>query len=869
MDIRLYKYHAMIAVMLVVVVFNIVALYFLYLHSFEEKKEQLKEGVVNQAVLISELIKQDAVALTKEGLQKVLSQVDGAYLSYNDDEEREQYSVVVVDGGDLQVVAGAEKGMEVEEGGLLSTVMKHAVLEEQGTMMVEHNGMELLATYAYIPSIGVAVIAEVELAAIRRPYVWAAIIKFITVFFVLAPAVVYGFRKIDGLLDAVIEKEKHISLLLDSSDEAVYGIDKNGDCTFANLACAKMLLVNSPKKLLGKNMHTFMHHHYANGEQYPFEECRIYKALVEGVKSCASDEVFWRQDGSSFPVEYRSYPIESSGEIQGAVVMFNDLTEERQLQEELKSRNQLLAEAQNLAKVGSWELDITNNQLLWSDEVYRIFEINKKGFEVSYEAFIKAVHPDDRDKVKHAYAQSLENRMPYEIEHRLLMDDGRVKNVVERCETFYTNDSPVRSIGIMQDVTERKMIERKIKKYYEELELRIKERTVELEYAKNSAENASKYKSEFLGRMSHELRTPLNAIMGFSQILGMEEMDDVHKEFVGEIGRAGGHLLNLINEVLDLAKIETGNIDVNLKNICLCEIVETSLIMLGSLAGEKSAVIINEIGRDSKIAVLADSLRMKEVLNNLISNAIKYNEVGGRVTISASEVEGDFIRINVADTGPGLSEEQREMIFEPFNRLGAEYSDAEGTGIGLTIAKQLVETMGGRIGINSALGEGATFWVELPRGDYDEKKDSTAQVEGNSGEIDVDVDVDVGPYKVLYVEDNPSNLKLVKHLLRQRQGIEVFTSSDGKSGIEMAERYLPDLIILDIGLPDISGYEVLKRLKNSEATKHIPVYALTAEAMSGDAERGLEAGFQHYLTKPINLLEFNKTIASAMKAPAA
>ncbi len=375
-------------------------------------------------------------------------------------------------------------------------------------------------------------------------------------------------------------------------------------------------------------------------------------------------------------------------------------------------------------------------------------------------------------------------------------------------------------------------------------------RQQQLAEAKEAAERASQAKSEFLSSMSHELRTPMNAILGFAQILEYDdELGEEQHDSVYEIIKAGRHLLELINEVLDLAKIEAGSISLSLESVSLAELVDESLSLIAPVAQGKGIHISHD--DMGELQLRCDRTRFKQVLINLLSNAIKYNREGGSVQVELTTVGDEMVRITVADTGMGIPADNFDMLFQPFNRLSAEHSEIEGTGIGLSITRNLVEMMGGTIGVESERNVGSRFWVELPR----------ASLSPESA-VELDVRNDVGysaepqQHTLLYIEDNPSNLKLVSQILAKRQHIRLITAHEAEIGLELAAAHRPELILLDINMPRMDGYQTLAVLQSDQRLQEIPVVALTANALPRDSERALAAGFSDYLTKPLDVAVF-------------
>jgi signal transduction histidine kinase/AmiR/NasT family two-component response regulator len=372
------------------------------------------------------------------------------------------------------------------------------------------------------------------------------------------------------------------------------------------------------------------------------------------------------------------------------------------------------------------------------------------------------------------------------------------------------------------------------------------------------AEKANLAKSDFLSSMSHELRTPLSAVLGFAQLIESGDPAPTvgQKRCVDQILKAGWYLLDLINEILDLALIESGKLSLSLEPISLSDVMQECRTMIEPQA-QKHGISVTFPLMEIRCFVQADRTRVKQVLINLLSNAIKYNKVGGTVVVECIARGTERIRICVEDSGGGLTSEQLAQLFQPFNRLGQEGNVEEGTGIGLVVCKRLVELMGGVIGVESVVGKGSVFWIDL---------NLTAEPQAAAGAADVTdsvrVPVEAGAQirTLLYVEDNPANLMLVEDLIARRSDIRLLSARDGNRGIEIARASRPDAILMDINLPGISGITALKILALDPATAHIPVVALSANAMPRDIEKGLEAGFFRYLTKPIKVNEFMETL---------
>lgn len=383
----------------------------------------------------------------------------------------------------------------------------------------------------------------------------------------------------------------------------------------------------------------------------------------------------------------------------------------------------------------------------------------------------------------------------------------------------------------------------------------------ELQKAKLAAEEANRAKSDFLSSMSHELRTPLSAILGFAQLIdsGIPPPTSTQKRSLDQIQQGGWYLLELINEILDLALVESGRVSLSPEPMSLLSVIQECEPMIGPQAGKRSISLQFPLLADEYF-VKADRTRVKQILLNLLSNAIKYNRTGGVVTVTCEPRPVNHIRVSVQDTGEGVTPGQIEHLFEPFNRLGQESLSEQGTGIGLVVTKKLVELMGGSIGVQSMPGVGSTFWFELAL--TAERKISLAAALADPQHDGLQAR-QISQHRLLYVEDNPANLLLVEELIARRPDIALHSARDGDAGVAMARSLLPDVILMDINLPGISGVKALKILATDPLTRHIPIMALSANAIPRDMARGLEAGFYRYLTKPIKIQPFMAALDDA------
>lgn len=387
-----------------------------------------------------------------------------------------------------------------------------------------------------------------------------------------------------------------------------------------------------------------------------------------------------------------------------------------------------------------------------------------------------------------------------------------------------------------------------------------------LEVARQEAEAANRAKSEFLSSMSHELRTPLNAVLGFGQLLEDPDnpLNEGQKESMTHILNGGAHLLKLINEILDLAKIESGKVSLSIEVVSVRSIVDSCMVMANAL-GEKYGISVHgTLDRFSPLTVLADMTRSKQVLLNLLSNAVKYNREGGTVSLDVEAMGDGMIRFSVTDTGLGVPERDQDALFAPFSRLANGGSEIEGTGIGLTITKQLVEQMNGRIGVESKVGKGSTFWFELPIAD-----EPTAEAQGDESmplALAMATTTEQLPrtHDVLYIEDNPANVELMQMTLKRAPNLELSAVGSAELGLERVREKKPDLVLMDIDLPGMSGIEACARLKEDETTADIPVIAVCANAMPHNLAAAKDVGFVTYIAKPYQVAELLEAISKAL-----
>jgi len=511
----------------------------------------------------------------------------------------------------------------------------------------------------------------------------------------------------------------------------------------------------------------------------------------------------------------------------------HELEQQLQLSEE---RHQRILTASN---DGIWEWSRESVGYHFSDKCWQQLGYDDPDSLLSsernrLELWQSSMHEEDLEYFKGALEAHLKNNKPYDIEFRIKHRQGHWVWIRARGQADFDADGqPYRMSGTNMDITHIKEAEEKVL------------------LAKEEAEKANQAKSEFLSSMSHELRTPLNAILGYAQLFGMDtNLSDSQQQSVREIRKAGSHLLQLISDVLDLSKVESGQMSISVEPVLAKRIVEECLALMQPLAEAKQIRINLDVGALPGVYVNADAVRLKQALLNLLSNALKYNREGGHVDVKFSQPTAGMLRLEVCDSGLGIPLGRQAEVFEPFNRLGAEGSSTEGSGVGLVITKRLVEMMGGDLSFVSREGEGSRFWIQLPQvADWSamEREVPVQEVIGQ-GSLQVS-----GERRILYVEDNPSNTRLMEQVFRRFSNLHLETANEAFFGLYKARTSSPDLIILDINLPGMDGYEALSVLQRDPLTQAIPVIALSANAMPDDIAKGEKAGFAEYLTKPLDV----------------
>jgi PAS domain S-box-containing protein len=560
-----------------------------------------------------------------------------------------------------------------------------------------------------------------------------------------------------------------------------------------------------------------------------------------------------RKDGSRFWADVTLTTIyDDAGELRGFAKVTRDVTERRQAEEALREseeRFRVLAENSTdvITRAGP------DGRLLYVSPASRPL-YGYEPEELIGRPGLQDIHPEDHAELREELATDEAEQDVHTLEYRFRRKDGSYVWVETKARTLRDRDGAVLEYqSSTRDITARRTAEAVARR------------------AQTEAEQANRAKSEFLSRMSHELRTPLHAILGFGELLARDALEKEQYEKLGQLSKAAHHLLDLINEVLDLSRIERGELRLSLEPVHLGDVVSETLGMVLPLASAASVTVTSPPGEDLEIHVLADRQRLKQVLLNLCSNAVKYNHAGGGLTLRCTQAGTPEARIEVIDTGIGIAPGNLPRVFEPFDRLGAEATDVEGTGLGLALSKRLVEAMGGKITLASVVGHGTTAAIALPV----VPAPATSVLPSRPKDEDSAPPAPRAPADsrtVLYIEDNPSNIKLVEAILAARPEVTLIVATQGSLAIDLAREHRPALVLLDLNLPDISGEEVLRRLRSDARTTEIPVVITSADATPRHIERLRRAGADDYLTKPFGIERFLSVIdglpSSANGAPA-
>jgi len=663
--------------------------------------------------------------------------------------------------------------------------------------------------------------------------------------------------------DALQITEEKLAVTLNSIGDAVLATDAEGRVTYLN-SVAEELTGWTLAQAAGKRVDEIFQ--IVNKDTRLAAVIPVQESLEHGrIVGLANHTVLIARNGTECDIADSCAPIrDRAAKVIGAVLVFRDVTAEYAAHKVLRDSEARLRTSEAklgglIASVMDAVIAIDSNHCITlfnasAEEMfgYTAGEMLGSNLDRLIPSPFRSAHGD---QVRQFGETNVHKRMmskPGEVS--ALHADGSEFPVDASIAQFDVEGQKMFTV-VLRNITERKHMDRA-----------LRDKAIELEQAMAVAEKSNRAKSDFLSSMSHELRSPLNAILGFAQLMESDvpPLSDTQKSSIDQILHAGWFLLELINDILDLAVVESGRLSLSLEAVSLPEVMIECKAMIEPQA-QKRAIRMTFPTFDAPCFIRADRTRLKQVLINLLSNAIKYNKEGGMVEVTCVLTAASRLRISVRDTGAGLSPEMLAQLFQAFNRLGKESTGEEGTGIGLVVSKRLVELMEGTIGAQSRVGVGSVFTIEMsadldPHAGYIKAASTMAATSPAA--------VGARSRLVLYVEDNPANLKLVEQLIARRPDLRLLTATDGNEGVNLARGSLPDVILMDINLPGISGIEAMKIIRSEAATANIPVVALSANAIPSDITKGLEAGFFRYLTKPIKVPEFLETLDQALDAAA-
>lgn len=620
-------------------------------------------------------------------------------------------------------------------------------------------------------------------------------------------------------------------------------IHKNGVIIDVNQSFEKMFFYTLDE-VVGKNVfELFIPEQYHAVVSEKIKNNYIYPYEIEAI----------RKDGTTFPVELEAKVIENQLEKDTLrVAAVRDISFRKKAAEELKENKFMLSEAQRIGKIGSWEYDLLTEKPIWSDELFNMFKLEPNEVEATFDLYADFIHPDDRKMVVDSYNESVENKSPYDIEHRFRLKDGTIIYVVDKCETYYDkNGKAIRSIGMVQDITESKKTEGRLLN------------------ALKKAEESDHLKSAFLANMSHEIRTPMNGILGFSELLKEPGRTwEERQEYIDIIELSGKRMLTTLGDIIDISRIEAGQMDISISDVSINKQIKFLYAFFNPEAEQKGIhlSVKTDLSNDASI-VKIDLEKFNSILTNLIKNAIKYTkkgsiEFGYNLNKSKSKNQKNKkvseLEFFVKDTGIGISIPHQEVVFDQFIRADIENINAyEGSGLGLAISKAYVEMLGGKIGVKSKEGEGSEFYFTLPYRPFIKELSKSPEP------VVFEKPVQTKKINILIAEDNELASKHLTYILKNKSK-KILLAENGKEAVELC-RNTPDidLILMDIQMPELNGYEATKQIRTFNT--EVIIIAQTAYALLGDREKALEAGCNDYIPKPTDRQKLFKLIDKHVK----
>ena len=611
--------------------------------------------------------------------------------------------------------------------------------------------------------------------------------------------------------------------MLASVPDALIAVDSGGQIVFVNDQ-GESLFGWRRDDLVGQGIETLVPDRFVTmhpAVRAGFFEHPTTRPMAAGLQLSAR-----RRDGSEFPAEISLSAFDVDAET-WVLAAIRDVTAARQSERDRERREAIFEQFANTTEVG-FVLREAEALLYLNASARRAFGLDHERANTGLADLMACIHVDDRAPVNETRA-ALDRGSSTDQEFRVVRADGEVRWLRSTNDAVANIDGGIQRVAsTVFDITERKAAE------------------ADAEVSRLEAVRANAAKDEFLSRMSHELRTPLNAILGFGQLLEMDELTGDQEECVKQILGAGSHLLGLVDEVLDIACMAQGEMRLSLEYIALSEVLDEVLGMVRPLAERREVRVAHSVMSD--VVLFADRQRLKQALMNLIVNAVKYNRLGGTVHIGGTLCERERFRVTITDTGSGIASTDMGRLFTPFERLRSVSAEVEGTGLGLAVTRLLVNAMNGEVGVTSQVGEGSSFWIELPAVVV-----GPAELTEASALHSLPPTAGHEPKRVLYVEDNPSNIRLLERVMARRPEVNLLVATHGRLGVELAIEHRPDLILLDLGLPDISGEEVLRTLHADSRTATIPIIVISADAIPARPLELLALGASGYLTKPFDI----------------